>query len=211
MKTKAPQTVTADLDTIKAQATKTGEEVVQLGIVVRAATIADPETYEHGVEIVASIKAMAKRIEAVRVSIVGPIKAALDAANGFFKPPLADLAALEADMKGRLSRYATDAAAKQLAEATAAAQALAKAKTPAAREVARAQVVAAVESAPVPKVAGMQMRTIWSGEVTDAALIPREYLIPNLTALLAVTRAQKEKTNIPGWKATSTQSVAVSV
>lgn len=200
---------TLDLAVVQEQASQSGVEASSMAEFVRSAMIEDEDSYTGGVEIVAKIKTTYKRIEAVRVSIVDPIRKAMDAANGFFKPHLANLLTAEQEMKGKLIRYTQEVAAKKAADLAAAAKAVEKAKTPAAQVKAAERVMAAIETPPPPKVEGMAMRTIWSGEVTDAALLPREYMIPDLKALLALTRAKKGQVTIPGWRAVPSQVMAV--
>jgi hypothetical protein len=49
-----------------------------------------------------------------------------------------------------------------------------------------------------PKVAGTATLTTWTFEIVDAALIPREYLIPDEKKIGGVVRAMKDATKIPG-------------
>ena len=59
-----------------------------------------------------------------------------------------------------------------------------------------------VSQAPVeshaPKHKGTRKRTDWKHEVVDAASLPREFLMPDHTAIGAIVRARKGETNIPG-------------
>lgn len=52
-----------------------------------------------------------------------------------------------------------------------------------------------------PKAAGVSFRDNWDFEIVDAALIPREYLVPDETKLRGVVRALKHQTRIPGVRA----------
>jgi hypothetical protein len=61
----------------------------------------------------------------------------------------------------------------------------------------------------LPKIEGISFPDTWTGEVVDASLIPKEYLTPDTDKLKAITKALKEATNIPGWKAKSVKSIAV--
>lgn len=60
------------------------------------------------------------------------------------------------------------------------------------------------------KVAGISMRTLWRARVVDASLVPREYMLPNETALNKVAEATKGSIKIPGVEIYSEQSVAAS-
>lgn len=56
---------------------------------------------------------------------------------------------------------------------------------------------------PVLDVAGISFMGNWKCEVTEERLIPRDYLIPDLKKLQAITKAMRGETKIPGlrvWK-----------
>jgi len=61
-------------------------------------------------------------------------------------------------------------------------------------------VIAPVIQAPDTKAAGISTREDWDFEITDANLIPRDYLIPDDKAIRAVVKATKGKKEIPGVK-----------
>jgi len=61
-------------------------------------------------------------------------------------------------------------------------------------------VPAVVLQSSTPKAKGVSSVQTWDFEITDANLIPREYLIPDLTAIGGVVRALKDKASIPGVK-----------
>ena len=67
-----------------------------------------------------------------------------------------------------------------------------------ARREAAAAVVAPTVVAQVPQVKGHSVIEMWGFEVTDAALIPREYLMPDEDRIGKVVRALKMTANIPG-------------
>ena len=50
----------------------------------------------------------------------------------------------------------------------------------------------------VPKVEGFAKRVNWRWRIKNAALIPREYMMPNEIAISGVVRSLKDKTSIPG-------------
>lgn len=52
----------------------------------------------------------------------------------------------------------------------------------------------------IPKVEGLSVRRPWKGEVVDASLLPREYLMPDEKKINAVVRALGERAVIPGVK-----------
>ena len=60
------------------------------------------------------------------------------------------------------------------------------------------EVIAPVVAPKVSKVDGIVIKKLWTFEIIDAPLIPREYLMPDLTKIGAVVRATKNTLNIPG-------------
>lgn len=58
--------------------------------------------------------------------------------------------------------------------------------------------VAVVPNTTVPKVAGLRSAGLWKARVTDASVVPREYLVVNESALNAIARATKGAINVPG-------------
>ena len=70
--------------------------------------------------------------------------------------------------------------------------------------------VGTVESGtPLPQIEGVIFTERWSGDVTDASLLPREYLIPDIKKLEGITDVLKQETVIPGWKPRKVTGVTV--
>jgi len=65
-----------------------------------------------------------------------------------------------------------------------------------------------VASPPPPDSGSVKM--VWTGQVTNAADIPRQYLIPDTNALLTLTASMKRDPGIPGWKAWEVPEVKIS-
>lgn len=73
----------------------------------------------------------------------------------------------------------------------------------------RAQmVVAPVIQTEAPKVQGMSTRDVWKWEITDPALVPREYLVVDEVKIGKVVRALKGDTTIPGVRVWAEQTLA---
>ncbi|MGH9454086.1 MAG: hypothetical protein ACRD2O_08975 [Terriglobia bacterium] len=69
--------------------------------------------------------------------------------------------------------------------------------------------VVVIESS-VPKVAGISKpKENWKFRVTNEGLIPREFMVPNETAIGALVRAQKGRTNIPGIEIYCEKTIAL--
>lgn len=61
----------------------------------------------------------------------------------------------------------------------------------------------------LPKIEGVVYSDHWTGEVEDARKLPREFLMPDVKKLEAVTKALKEATAIPGWKVVVEKIISV--
>jgi hypothetical protein len=113
------------------------------------------------------------------------------------------------------ARAQREAEAKALQEQAAAAKRAGDAEQAAelrttAKEIKAAPLVVAVEApAPVAKLDGVSTRYTYDFEVTNPALLPREYLTPDLKAIKGVVSSLKDKTNIPGVKVIRRSSVTV--
>jgi hypothetical protein len=62
-----------------------------------------------------------------------------------------------------------------------------------------AQAIATAAAVEAERSSGVSNELYWTGEVVDASQIPREFLIPDIAKLEAVTAALGEATKIPGW------------
>jgi hypothetical protein len=62
---------------------------------------------------------------------------------------------------------------------------------------------------PIVSAEGVSFRDNWDFEIEDAALLPREYLIPDEKKIRAVVKAHKGETKIPGVKVIHDRSAAV--
>lgn len=63
-------------------------------------------------------------------------------------------------------------------------------------------------AAPAPKAEGLSTRQVYSFEIVEEGLLPREYLIPDTVKIGAVVRALKDRANIPGVQVTVKTVVA---
>jgi hypothetical protein len=123
-----------------------------------------------------------------------------------------EMSAFEAQERARVA--AAEAAAyqerrrlEQAREAEAAALVKAGKIDQAARVIEAPVVVARIEQA--PQAEGITFREDWDFEVTDAALIPREYLVLDEKKLRAFVKTFKDRTAIPGIRAISKRVASV--
>lgn len=192
---------------------------------VRDYTVTTVDEYEAGAEDLKRVKAAQQKLEDARTSITGPMNAALKAVNNFFRKPAERLASIETTVKRELAKFATAQEARQREEQRQADAAARKererleAQAQRATESGRVEKAAALEHraatvvAPVinrapPKVTGVRMTEVWKFEVTDPALVPREYLSVDESKIRKVVSALKAGANIPGVRVYPDKQVA---
>jgi hypothetical protein len=61
----------------------------------------------------------------------------------------------------------------------------------------------------LPKLEGVIIGETWTGTVTDADALPRQYMVPDTAKLLAITKTLKEATDIAGWRARKVRTVTI--
>ena len=192
--------------TIVAKATAAeAKESNELAAGVSSLVIDDDDSYRAGAELVASIKAHYEKVEGLRRSWVDPLNGVVASINKFFKPITTALERSEEVLKGKLSLF-IESQSKERDRFIAAASKFSEAG----KMTSASEMLASAGDCIVPKVAGLAVRETWDGFVDDPSAIPREYLVPDLKALLAVTRVRKGDTNIPGWKVEHRHNLAVS-
>lgn len=184
--------------------------------------------YEQAAELLKSVKGSLATIEDARTRITKPLNDALRETNAQAKaaaaPFLADEQAIKramiaySDEQDRLrqeeQRRANEAARKEqerlqgIADRAAAKGQENKAEVFADRAAA---VVAPVAQQAAPKVSGISIPKVWTFEITDEALIPREYLEVNETKIRKVVTALKKDTVIPGVRVFEVKRIASGV
>lgn len=126
----------------------------------------------------------------------------------------------------KITKYRADQEAKRLAEekrlreeAERKAQEEALAQAIEAEQLGSVQIADEILAAPVqfvapvvkdlPKMEGVSEREVWSFEVVNINLLPKEFLIVDEKAIGRVVRAMKERTNIPGIVVQCNKTLAV--
>lgn len=203
------------------------EGVMALASFAANYTVTTPAQYESGAADLARVKGMQKKLEETRTGMTGPLNASLKKINDFFRAPGEKLAAIERTIKGKLGlfaeaqerlrqeeqRRADEAARKERERVEAQARKAAesgKVEKAAQLEQRAATVVAPVIQREAPKVAGLQMREAWKFEVTDPALVPREYLVVDEARIRKVVQALKGDAKIAGVRVYSEKQFASS-
>jgi hypothetical protein len=61
---------------------------------------------------------------------------------------------------------------------------------------------------PMTKVAGISYKDNWQAVIKDVSLVPREYMVPNMTALNGLAKATKNTIAVPGVEFVNNRTVA---
>jgi hypothetical protein len=199
------------------------------GIAERAAAhvVTDQESYDVATNTLKGLKVMMKEIESTFDPIASKAHSAwkevlaqkkrhldpLETADKILRRKAADWFAIE-DGKRKAEERRLEAEARKKAEdeVLARAQFLQDAglKDVAANVMEQPlRVAPVIPVAPAPEKNGMGMREVWSFEIVDEALLPREFLMPDESHIRKTVNANKGATNIPGVKVTSRKDVTV--
>jgi hypothetical protein len=177
---------------------KENDEIVATAAAITVATETD---FNNAAGIVVKLRAIQKRIFDAVNPFVESANEAHKAAVAQRKKLLAPSETAEKALKDAMDAYARAEAEKKRKEEEAFRKKLEAAKTP---EAAERIVAKAPAPTVLPKAAGVITVEEWGGTVVNAAILPREYLIPDYDKLLAITKTLKNDTQIPGWKPTMT-------
>lgn len=202
----------------------------------RELKVTDAPSYQRAAEFLKAIKALrqkaadtfdkhiaaAFRAHRDLVEEKRKVEAPLTEAEGVVKRALSDFDAAERRRREEAQRQA-DAEARKKAEDERVARAAAMEREARATDdpalefeaIRMIEEPAPVVAAPTvavetPKVAGITHRDNWKFRITNAALIPREYLVPDEKRIGGVVRSLKDATNIPGVVVYNEPTVAAS-
>jgi hypothetical protein len=187
--------------------------------------VTTPGEYSAAGSDLTRVKAAQKRLEAVRKAITQPLDAAKKAVMDFFREPEAKLVDAESRIKRAMIAYdeqqrrireeeqrkADEAARKERERIEAQARKAAesgKVEKAAQLELRASTVVAPLIHREPPKVAGVNYRDAWKFEVTDPALVPREYLMVDESKIRKIVQALKGDTTIAGVRVWSEKQIA---
>lgn len=196
-----------------------------LAVRANALTIRTPEGYEEAAGWLKSIKGFLQVIEIARLKVTKPLNEALRARNAEAKEAAQPLLDAETKIKRSLIAYSdeqdrirreeqrrqNEAAEKErqrLAEI--AERAAAKGQDKKAENFAdrAAAVQAPLVQTAAPKVGGISIPKVWTFEITDEDVIPREYLDVSEVRIRKVVNALKGDTKIPGVRVFEQKRIA---
>lgn len=184
--------------------------------------------YETAGESLRAIKAKAKQLSELRLSLTRPLDeskrkimdlfrgpgAALTKAEGFIKKAMLAFTSEQGRVRRaeeeRLREEQRKEAARlaNLAEKARARKDEAKAAEFEARQANVESTQVVVAPAAIPKAPGISTREIWEYEIVDATQIPADYLIPDHPLIGQTVRATKGKVTIPGVRIFSRKTLA---
>jgi hypothetical protein len=184
--------------------------------------------YESAAALLKGIKGSLATIEDARTRITKPLNDSLREVNAQAKAAAAPFLAEEQSIKRAMIAYSDEQERLQREEQRRANE-IAEAERRRQQEIAdrarakgqegkaekheeRAQAVAApIIQREQPKIAGVSIPKVWTYEITDESVIPREYLIVDETKIRKVVTALKGGTNIPGVRAFEQKRIAAGV
>jgi hypothetical protein len=162
-----------------------------------------------------ALNTRARELEAQRKELKGPIDLAAARVQALFNPPLQVLASAKAIINKKMGmwaqqqdtlrrdeqRRADEKARKEqdrLNEQARRAVESGKVEKAVQLEQRASAVVAPTVSREPPKIAGVSLRESWNFEITNPALLPREYLMADETRIRGVVKSMKADCVIPG-------------
>jgi hypothetical protein len=184
--------------------------------------------YEQAAELLKSIKASLATIEDARTRITKPLNDALRETNTQAKAAAAPFLADELAIKRAMITYSdeqdqirqeeqrkanakADADRKRLLEAADRNAVKGNEAKAEAFQDRAAAITAPIAQQAAPKVGGISIPKVWTFEITDESLIPREYLEINESKIRKVVTALKKDAVIPGVRVYEIKRVAAGV
>lgn len=145
--------------------------------------VKDSRSYEGAANFLLGLKELRKKIDE---TFDGPIAAAHKAHREMIaakKKHEAPVAEAELLIKLKMSKFISEQDKKRITEEKA---------------IEKKTGTAVTLPSAVTKVEGISRRKVWRFEITDASVLPREYLMPDEQKIGGVVRAMKNQTRIPG-------------
>lgn len=187
--------------------------------------ITTPEAFTFAGSKLAEVKARAKTLDELRREATRPLDQAKKKIMDWFREPQDRLMRAEAAIKRAMSDYSAEQdrirraeqarleerarrERERLEKRAAAAAAAGKEEKAAELEQQAAVVVAPIVQTAAPKVEGVSFREVWKFEVTNPALVPLDYQMPDEQKIGSVVRATKGSVQIPGVRVWSEKQVA---
>ncbi len=171
------------LSTLPPAAVEVQSSIRSMHAQVLTLKVEDPETLNTANTMLSQLKSMTTKWEDHRKSITRPMDEAKKRILALFKPADEQLEAMTRELKTKVIEYHREAEAKQAAERRKLVEQAEQQAAAGDTEAAAASALAAVDvSTPalrtaVNDVGSTQLKSVWTFEVTDVSLVPREYLV----------------------------------
>lgn len=221
------------IQSIPPQIKEEADAAIRLVEKAESLVISGPIEYEMAGSWLKDIKGRAAKLEDQRRSMTRPLDESKKRIMEWFRRPIEMLARAENGVKRAMiafteyereeaekaRRLLEEKANREAAERKAALEAQALQQIDAGNEEVAERLIAkaeSVEAGPVfiqpqyQKVSGISMREVWKFEITNEAMLPREYLMPDLKKIGDVARAGKGVIPIPGVRIYAEQVVSSS-
>lgn len=158
-------------------------QVSKLENAASSLTIASQDDYAAATDLVAQLKDRGSKIKILKESITKPANEILRNTRAMFAPVEAQHANAEAIIKTKLLDYKrqVDAAAREAEAKIAAKVEAGRMRLDTAEK--KLDTIERVENTTRGKIGEVQVRTIKKVRIVDAALLPREYLVPDEVAI----------------------------
>lgn len=160
-----------------------------------ALEIKTPEDMVAATDHLSKMKSVAKMIKARKEAITKPLMEALNSARDLFKPIEQDLASAEGTIKTKMLAYNAEQDRKAEEERIRLAKRVEKGTMKAETAVAKMENIQDAPTTTTGKVGQVSTRTVKKYRVTNESLIPREYLMPDMSK---ITEALKVGKDVPG-------------
>lgn len=171
------------LSTLPPAAVEVQSSIRSMHAQVLTLKVENAETLLTANTMLSQLKDMSTKWENHRTSITKPMLEAKKRIDALFQPADEQLEAMTRELKTKVIAYHRDAEAKQAAERRKLVEQAEQQAAAGDTEAAAASALAAVDaSTPVLRTAvnsvgSTQLKSVWTFEVTDMSLVPREYLV----------------------------------
>lgn len=155
--------------TVQEEATNEAVDASEALVSIRTFEIVDNDTLEFAAEILADVKGKNNRLEEMKHTATQPMNAALKAVRSWFAPAQNHYAEAEAILKNKIATYHRAVEAKRQA-------ALVKIDDAADSKTITVALLA-LGAAQKPVTKGVSVTEVWTYEIVDASLLPREFLM----------------------------------
>jgi len=169
---------------------KEGDVWEEIAARVKLFIVTDEASADYAASMIKQARAILKSKEEERKTITGPLLAAKNATDAYFKPATQAIQTIIDHYKGEIGRFKAERERERVAVLT-----------QSAAEIAQGIVPTAPIPAPV-HVQGTTIKAVWDFEITDALAVPRELCSPDEAKIRqAIWYADTEHTpprDIPG-------------